>query len=552
VKLHQVMLLAVLGLAIASASTPACAAAQSEPDEEAPPRPKLVIVQAGAPTPSLMTLPAGATVLRAEKPLPGAKRGTALRSGDVLQNGAAGNLDVRLGDVATLRLEAGARLRLSTLLRAAPGNPESRDTALKLEAGTLLVRLRALRTGSRFAVETPSAVITSTGGAFLTRVGKPGTNLLVTEGSTSVTSPSASTSGLTVSARQKTQVQKAIPERPDSISDDDRTRIDGLRQLAESIDAETEALLSGIDAHTVAGRFLEAERQADYAIGRAWGRPVSVRAHARYLDSARRRVGSVHLAGGDLLGFDQTVLAWYRGTPKAPETGLLPAVEEQFRTDPSARRWTLIWSATVHATSGSVENVADRILQLAAAEGADAVVRTECAALAGLAIQDRNERERTEDLLRQATILLESALSDPDCDQVLQMKVLAHLLFWPESRAMRTAVQRKADLERLLALGLKNHHGWGYYFAAGALQTLGREVAAAPLVADFFNDPLVRQELSAHPGFALPWVERLAAALEAKGEKHHAREVWRYMARRFENNPQILDRASEKLFELRL
>jgi len=527
-------------------------AAQEEPDEATnQPAPSLQIVRAAPPQAAIMAIPKGASLLRADKPFPAATRGTVLRQGDVLQNGPAGTLDLRLGDLATLRMEPGARLRLTTLLRPLAERTGGRDTWLRLDAGSLLVRLRGGSGASRLILETSTAVIAAKGSAYVARVGKPGTTLLVTEGEADVALASDPASTLTVSAHERVQVQKHLPT-PEAADETDRPRLDAMKQLCEAVDAETAPLLAAIDTLLMAGKLVEAERQADYVVGRAWGRANAVRAHARYLDALRKRAGSVHLAGAELLGLDQTVLAWYRALPAGAETGLQASVDQAFRTDPAARRWTLVWTATLHAASGPVDTMPDRVMQLGSAEGADEVVRTECLALAALAIQDRNERGRTEELLRQATVLLEAVQADPNCDQVLQMKALARLLFWPESRAQRTPAQRKLDAQRLLQQAEKAPHGWGYYFAAGALQTLGRELEAAPYVARFFDDPLVRSHLEAHPGFALPWAEQLANSLRAKGEKHHAREIWRLLARRYQNNPQIVDRASDELLAIGL
>ncbi|MGV3722216.1 MAG: FecR domain-containing protein [Actinomycetota bacterium] len=534
------------------------ALAPSEVDPEAPDeatsaaQPKLVIVRAAAPQPSIMAFPKGASLLRGEKPLATVGRGTVLRQGDVLQNGPAGNLDVRLGDLGTLRLEPGSRLRLTTLLKQSPGKPEARETWVRLEVGSLLARLRGAPCSSRFVLDTPTAVITGSGAALSARVSKAGTALLAAEGGVDVYAPSAPGYLLTVNAQERVQIQRRAPDAADPTDEGDQPRLDALRQLAEAVDLETEPALAAIDAQIAAGKLLEAERQADYVIGRAWGRVNAVRAHARYLDSVRRRLGGVHLAGFELLGFDQTALAWYRGLPDGAEKGLQAALDQAFRGDAAARRWTLVWAATLHAGSGPVDTMPDRIMQLSEAEGADAVVRTECMALAALAIQDRNEKGRTEEMLRQATVLLEMVQSDAECDQILRMKARARLLFWPESRAQRTPTERKLDVERLLKQAEAAPHGWGYYFTAGALQALGREAEAAPYVARFFNDPFVRAELDRHPGFALPWAEQMAISLRAKGEKHHAREIWRFLARRYQHNAQIVERASEELLSIGL
>lgn len=524
-----------------------------DPDEAtSAAKPKLVIVRAAAPQPSILAFPKGASLLRGEKPFAAATRGTVLRQGDMLQNGPAGNLDVRLGDLATLRMEPGARLRLTTLLKQTPGKPEARETWLRLELGALLVRLRGAPGGSRFVLDTPTVVIAGDGAAFSARVSKSGTALLVVEGGVDVFSPSDPGSLLMVNAQERIHVQKRLPDAADAVDEGDKPRLDAMRQLAEAVDLETEPALAAIDAQITAGKLLDAERQAHYVIGRAWGRVNAVRAHARYLDSVRRRLGGVHLAGSELLGFDQTALAWYRSLPDGAEKGLQSALDQAFRSDPAARRWTLVWAATLHAGSGPVDTMPDRIMQLAEAEGADAVVRTECMALAALAIQDRNEKGRTEEMLRQATVLLEMVQSDAECDQILQMKARARLLFWPESRAQRTPAERKLEVERLLKQAEAAPHGWGFYFTAGALQALGRESEAAPNVARFFNDPFVRADLDKHPGFALPWAEQMAHSLRAKGEKHHAREIWRFLARRYQHNAQIVERASEELLSIGL
>jgi hypothetical protein len=179
----------VVGLACAiGIAGAACAAPQSKR-----PRP------ATGPYHALGTAPPGTVVLRDGRPPDRPAKGAALRSGDLVINDSPGNVDLRLGE-ATVRVKPRVTLGLTRLPER--GNPLG-ETRLKLDAGTILVRLRKLKGPARFYIETPGGVTAARGTSFLVRATPEKTEVLAAEGALAVTSHSAPGRELLLRANMK-------------------------------------------------------------------------------------------------------------------------------------------------------------------------------------------------------------------------------------------------------------------------------------------------------------------------------------------------------------
>jgi formylglycine-generating enzyme required for sulfatase activity len=161
-------------------------------------------------TATLSTFPKDAVLLRKGKKI-AAKKGTVLLPGDVLKGSRTASIDVQLATQATLRLKPKGTLNLKTLLRQSRNDPETQDTRLKLDLGTLLVKLRALRGQSRFLIDTPSATAAARGTSYLVEVGKAQTSVVVGEGVVGVVVPADPGVELKVEAQQQATVRDVLP-----------------------------------------------------------------------------------------------------------------------------------------------------------------------------------------------------------------------------------------------------------------------------------------------------------------------------------------------------
>jgi hypothetical protein len=492
-----------LALLAALALPSAFADQKSKPTARKPPRSgKPAEKPLPLPGITVTAFPGGATVTRGKKRLPGVKPGMVLEAGDVLKNAGQGNLDLRIGDQAVLRMKPNTTLRLSDLLKKVKQGEDTQDTLLRLDAGTILIRLRALKGQSRFIVDTPSATTAARGTAFLVEVDGQRTTVMVEEGRVAVALLKDPAKTLEVGGQQKVSLTDTLPAMPEPLTDEDKARLQELRDQALPVDAETEVLIRQLDGLLAAKKYAEAERLARHVVNRAWGQRNAVRAHARLLESLRQRTGSARGLPDQSNGMLTTLIAW--GARSAPE-GLTrqawPArmtfVDQSFRDDPVARRWGL-WGMTWMLGPG-LEDTLAWLRLLEAAAGSDPVVREQCRFIAACRIfgQAPDPPLRppgvrpTPEMLSQAEGWFEEIASDPQADQVDRIDAIEHLISRSASSSSRKKERRK-NLELILSLAAPRTDAWGHFWSTFACAELNQPAQAEKSLQAMLADPDMR------------------------------------------------------------
>ena len=203
------------------------------PRKPAPKKPSAARpVRKTPPADVVLAFPKGAQVLRNGKPVRGVRQGTALRPADVLKTGKTGNLDVRLASIASVRVKPGSTVRLSTLNKQpAKNDPNTRHTRLKLDRGTILVRLAKLKGKSRFIIDTPGAVTAARGTSFLVQTHKGVTTTVVEEGLVSVALARAPAKELLIGPQLEATVGRKLPAAPRLTSERSQRRLEEVRGL---------------------------------------------------------------------------------------------------------------------------------------------------------------------------------------------------------------------------------------------------------------------------------------------------------------------------------
>jgi formylglycine-generating enzyme required for sulfatase activity len=136
-----------------------------------------------------------------------------------------------MGGQGTVRLKPRGTLHLKTLLHQSKNDPNTQDTRLKLDSGTLLIRLRALRGQSRFIIDTPSATAAARGTSYLVDAQPAVTDVVVAEGTVGVSLPAAPDKELKVGADQQASVAGVLPEAAQPITPARQGDVQELRQL---------------------------------------------------------------------------------------------------------------------------------------------------------------------------------------------------------------------------------------------------------------------------------------------------------------------------------
>ncbi len=241
----------------------------------------------------IIAVPKDASVIRNTKRLTQVVRGVVLKEGDLIKSSAAGNIDIRIGDIGTVRLKPRTTLQLAQLLQKGKQPADSSSTRLKLNDGTLLVRLRALKGQSRFVIDTPSATAAARGTSFLVEQTNNTALVAVKEGQVAVARPRTPQQELLVGAEQKALIKEELPSAPQPITEIEQKRLQELDELTKALDSETDQLIAQVDALIGRKQYDQAESVAQFAQERAWSRKNAVRAAARILRVHRERDGDL-------------------------------------------------------------------------------------------------------------------------------------------------------------------------------------------------------------------------------------------------------------------